>query len=73
MPLKTAVAFLDFAFGREEDDRIFFRWASNPFVDVSFEDYKNALKPRSSKPDKEVMQDVESIMTSYDRERGISK
>jgi hypothetical protein len=73
MDLTEAVDFLEFASEQEETDRLFFRWAVNPLMDIPFDEYKAALLSRAKpkKPEKDIIADSESILRAFDAERGL--
>ena len=73
MNLTEAVDFLEFADEQEENDRLFFSWAVNPLMDMSFNDYKAALlsSAKPKKPEKDIIADSESILRAFDAERGL--
>lgn len=73
MPADEGVRFLLFVMSREEeellDSRLFARWI--PYqAEISFEDFKEQLRPKKMKDDKEVLKDVESILKSWEGTNG---
>ena len=47
---------------------MFLRWI--PYQNLSFEDFKKELKPKLIKNEKEVLTDVEKIITLFNTGRG---
>lgn len=66
MPVEEGLSFISFAFEQEEDSLLFQRWI-NGYQSIGFAEFKAELKPKPQKPDEEILKDVESIMTAFDR------
>lgn len=69
MPADEGARFLLFVMRREEDERIFQRWLMFQ-TEISFDDFKEQLKPKRMKSEKEVLKDVESILKSWEGTNG---
>lgn len=69
MPADEGARFLLFVMSREEDERIFQRWLMFQ-NEMSFDDFKEQLKPKRMKSEKEVLKDVESILKSWEGTNG---
>lgn len=71
MDLNDGIELLAFALKKEEEQLMFARWIQGAHNIMSFEDYKAALQKRSEPPktDEEILNDVGSILTSFEAER----
>lgn len=45
MPVDDGISLLTFAFEQETDDKIFIRWVNLAQYDISFQEFKESLKP----------------------------
>lgn len=64
MPAEDGLSFISFAFEQEEDSLVFQRWV-NGYQSIGFAEFKEQLTPKPQKPDKEIMDDVENILTAF--------
>ena len=69
MSADEGIPLLVYALEKEEDDRIFLRWVQAAQTVMSFDAFKESLRPKSKKTDKEVLDDVEHILTSFEERR----
>lgn len=73
MDANAGVALLEFAFEREEDEKLFERWVQREQYSISFtaykEELKKAQKQMSVKSTKEILDDVENILNSFEKKR----
>lgn len=69
--ITEAVEILLYAQEQEEEEKLFNRWLSYQ-SEMSFDDFKRNLHSVAHpKSEKQIMDDVEDIMTAFDNERGI--
>ena len=52
---------------RRVDDRLFLRWAIHHQHEMSFEEFKSELTPRPQMSTKEIIADVNSIISDFNR------
>lgn len=60
-----AIAYLDYLTKRKEEDMLFQRWISGPQFSMSFERFKEELKPVPIKKDEEILDDVFKILEMF--------
>ena len=65
MPAEEGLSLLLFAFAQEEDGLLFQRWVNGPQFSVSFEEFKQGLRPAPQKSEKEILEDVEHILSTF--------
>lgn len=70
MPADEGVAFLLFAMDKEEEAMLFQRWLVSAQFEMSFDEFKEKLKPKIV-DDRKTLQDVENIMKSWEAKNGI--
>lgn len=66
-----AASLLLFALDKEEEELLFRRWIVQAQYEMSFDDFKASLKPRIIKTDREIIEDVKSIMKGWEVSNGI--
>jgi len=66
--IEEGITFIEFAQAKQEEELLFLRWI--PYQNLSFEDFKKELKPKVIKNEKEVLTDVEKIITLFNTGRG---
>jgi len=64
MEPEVAIAFIYFLKEQDLDDKLFQRWCAGPQYEISFEEFKNQLKPVPVIPDEEIMENVYDIIRS---------
>lgn len=62
LPADEGISLLEFAFEQEQNDKLYLRWVQSLQYSMSFDDFKNQLKPATFKRDEEVFADVEKIL-----------
>lgn len=69
--VSEAVEILLYAQEQEEEEKLFTRWIPYQST-ISFDDFKHSLYSAAHpKSEKQIMNDVEDIMTAFDKERGV--
>ena len=68
MPADEAADLLNFAFGQEEEDRLFDRWIQFAQNTMSFDEFKQQLKPPKL-PSEDTLKDVANIIDSVAKEQ----
>ncbi len=59
MPFELALKYIEHRFEKTEDDMIYQRWIANPFIqNMSFEEFKNKLRPKKARSDEEILEEV---------------
>lgn len=64
MAAEEGLSLLLFALEQEEDGLLFSRWVNGPQYSISFDEFKQRLRPVKQKPEKEIMADVERILNA---------
>ena len=64
MDPEEALAFIRFLQEEDTEDKLFQRWCAGPQFEISFEEFKNKLKPVPIIPDEEILDDVFDIIKS---------
>ena len=72
MPAEDAAIILIKAKERRVNDRLFLRWAIGYQQQVSFDEFKESVRPRMEKPAAAIIDDVYSIIDDFGR-RGLRK
>lgn len=68
LDLEEALSFIDFAYEKQTEELIFQRWI--PYQHISYEEFKAQIKPQEIKQEKEILKDVEKIITLFNTGRG---
>lgn len=63
--MEEALTLIDYAFNQREDGLLFSRWVAGPQYQISFEEFKNKLKPIPIKPDEEILENVFNIINQF--------
>ena len=63
LPFSEGVELLDFAFSAEWEQNAFLRWIAGDEFGMSFNEFKEAVKPRPVKSSAQILADVEEIMS----------
>lgn len=71
MPGDEAARLLLYAKEREEEAMLFQRWIMQAQYEMSFEDFKEQLRPKPVKSEKAILSDVENIMKQWEANNGI--
>ena len=66
MPADEGMAFLRFISDKDEESLLFQRWIVSAQFEMSFDEFKEKLKPKPMKDDEEILQDVEDILRSLE-------
>lgn len=64
MEPEEALAFIRFLKDEDLEDKLFQRWCAGPQFEMSFEEFKNKLKPVPIVPDEAILDDVYGIIES---------
>ena len=70
MEPEEALAFIHFLKEEDIEEKLFQRWCAGPQFEISFEEFKNKLKPVPIVPDEEILDDVYDIIRSIGGESG---
>lgn len=62
MPAEDGVALLEFAFEAEWERNVFLRWVAGHEFGMSFDAFKEEVKPRPVRSSAEILSDVEAIL-----------
>lgn len=71
MPGDKAASLLLYAMEEEETAKLFQRWVVQAQYEMSFEEFRAALKPKKKKTEKEILRDVEGILKDWEVANGI--
>lgn len=69
MELDEALSLIEYAFAQHEDELLFQRWIVSHQTEMSFEEFKQKLKPPVLKDEAEILNDVESILDAFGGEK----
>ena len=64
------ISLLSFAFGKEEEDRIFLMWIQSGMYVMSLEEFKRSMQGPKRIDEKAVIADVMGIIESIGQENG---
>lgn len=70
MPADEGIELVLFAKKQEDDVLLYQRWLTGAQYEMSFDAFKETLKPKAIKDDDEVIKDAESILTSWEVSNG---
>lgn len=71
MELDEALSLIEYAFAQQEEELLFNRWIHDVQFHMSFEEFKEQLKPKPIKAEEEILDDVKEIITLFNnQERG---
>ena len=62
MPAEDGISLLSFAFGKEEDEKLFSRWIGFAQYEVSFDEFKRNLQPVHV-DEKKTLEDLDNLMS----------
>jgi hypothetical protein len=69
LEIEEALSLIEYAQSKREEELLFIRWI--PFqVEMGFDEFKTKLKPKPIKKEKEILTDVEKIITLFNTGRG---
>lgn len=63
LPFSDGVVTLEYAFGAEWEQNAFLRWIAGNEFGMSFNEFKEAVKPRPIKSTAQIIADVDEIMS----------
>lgn len=69
MDAEDGILILEHALEKEEDALIFSRWVQGAQYTMSFEQFKEALRPPEMKPTEMVLEDVGNILQAFEQKR----
>lgn len=64
LPASDGIGLILYALDKENDEKLFQRWIESAQYEMSFEEFKQRLKPAQFKSDEEVFADVENILNT---------
>ncbi len=67
MELEEALSLIEYAFTQHEEELIFQRWIHDIHLHMSFDEFKQKLKPPIVKSDEEILDDVKDILALFER------
>lgn len=73
MPADEGLSFILFAFEQETDSLLYQRWLIGGQFSMSFDEFKEKLVPAPQKSEQAIIDDVQSILDAFDKERGRSQ
>lgn len=62
IPADDGIALLTYAFEKEEDEKLYSRWIGFAQYEVSFEEFKQKLKP-AKVDEKKTLKDIDELMS----------
>lgn len=70
LDLEEALTLIDYAVSQKDEELLFARWIAGTQYQMSFEEFKQGLKPIEVLEDEEILDDVFKIINSINPERG---
>lgn len=67
LPIGEALSLIQFACEKQEEELLFSRWVNGPQFQMSFDEFKQKLKPPQFKKDEEILDEVKQILTLFER------
>lgn len=61
MPIEDGISLLEYAFEKEDEDRLYARWVGLAQYEISFDDFKRQLKPVKVDAEKTIA-DLDELM-----------
>ena len=66
MGIDEALTLIEYALKQKTEELVFQRWISDiHFQQMGFDEFKNSMKPVRIKDEKEILEDVESILSLF--------
>lgn len=62
MELEEACEYIDFLFEKDLEEKIYQRWVAGPQYQMSFQDFREALKPKIIEEDEDILEKVYGII-----------
>ena len=69
MEPEEALSFISFALEQRDDELLFQRWIIGPQFEISFDEFRQGLKPKPIKSDAEILADVKTILDGFGERR----
>jgi len=67
LELDEALSLIEYAMAQHEEELLFLRWVHDLQFQMSFEEFKEKLKPKPLKSDEEILEDVKDILALFER------
>jgi len=68
LEIEEAFSLIEYAFEQQEEELLFQRWIHEIQLHMSFEEFKQKLKPKKIKKDEEILEDVKQILYTFKKE-----
>ncbi len=65
MDYEDAISLIDFAVEKDIEEILFHRWIHDLQFQMSFDEFKQKLKPQKLRDDKEILAEVKDILTLF--------
>lgn len=66
MDLEDALDLIEYAYHQREEELLYQRWIHDIQFQMSFDEFKQKLKPPVLKPDEEILSEVRDILAQFE-------